>query len=152
MSTIADLRTDPEPAAVAMRELTISLPIADRRAALAFYHQVFGWEAVGEPEEDGVPEPLQFRLDRRTLLALIPASGLGWVLGDRPVAPAGVSECLLGVTLDAIADVDRLVERFSQAGGDVIAGPGREDWGYTALCTDLDGHVWQLTAPSPEAS
>lgn len=127
-------------------EFLISLPIADRQRAMAFYREAFGFEPIGTPEADGVPEPLQFRLGERTMLALIPADGLGWVLGDRQLAPTGTSECLLGMTLSIDVDVDRLVERVRSAGGEVLAEPERQDWGYTAICTDLDGHAWQITA------
>lgn len=133
-------------------EFLVSLPIVDRRRALAFYRDAFGFEPVGAPAEDGVPEPLQFRLDERTLLALVPADGLGWVLGDRTIAPPGVSECLLGLTLGSETDVDRLLDRVRDAGGDVLTGPDRQEWGYTALCADLDGHAWQITAePTPSS-
>jgi hypothetical protein len=43
--------------------IVISLPIADRRTSCAFYREAFGVDPVGEPAEDGVPEPLQFDLD-----------------------------------------------------------------------------------------
>lgn len=126
--------------------ITLSLPITDRARAMAFYRDAFAFQLVGTLEEDGIPEPLQFRLDSQTLLALIPADGLGWVLGDRPLAPPGVSECLLGMTLATEAEVNNLVERVRHAGGDVITAPRTESWGYTALCLDPDGHAWQLTA------
>lgn len=132
------------------RTITLSLPVTDRARAMAFYRDAFNFELVGAPEEDGVPEPLQFRLDSQTLLALIPADGLGWVLGDRPLAPPGVSECLLGMTLATEAEVNDLVERIRRAGGDVITPPKTESWGYTTLCLDPDGHAWQLTASPAE--
>ncbi|MDR5701187.1 VOC family protein [Agromyces aerolatus] len=133
-----------------VREITISLPIADRRRAMHFYRTAFDFEPVGAPEEDGIPEPLTFRLDDRTLLALIPAAGLAGAIGRRPLAPSGVSECLLGVTLTSDAEVDRLVERIADSGGSILSAAAREDWGYTALCADPDGHAWQIFAePAP---
>lgn len=128
------------------RTITFTLPITDRARALAFYRDVFNFELVGVPAEDGLPEPLQFRLDSQTLLALIPADGLGWVLGDRPLAPSEASECLLGMTLATETELDDDVEHIRRAGGDVITPPKTESWGYTALCLDPDGHAWQLTA------
>lgn len=126
--------------------ITLSLPVTDRARAMAFYRDAFNFELVGTPGEDGIPEPLQFRLDNQTLLALIPVDGLGWVLGDRPLAPPGASECLLGVTLATQNEINDLVERVRRAGGEVITSPRTESWGYTALCLDPDGHAWQLTA------
>ncbi|MFC4562191.1 VOC family protein [Nocardiopsis mangrovi] len=128
------------------RGLYISLPIADRMRSMLFYRDAFGFELVGEPtEEDGVPEPLMFRIDQRTLLALIPADGLGWVLGDsRAPAPAGTSECLMGVAAATEQEAADLVERIRGSGGEVLAEPGHRPWGYTALCADPDGHAWQI--------
>ena len=128
------------------RELQICLPIADRRSALDFYTRAFALEPVGTPAEDGIPEPLQFRLGTRTLLMLIPTGGFSWVIGDRPVAPPGTSECLMSMTLDSEVDVDRVASRVADAGGGVLSPPGRRDWGYAAVCVDPDGHAWQLIA------
>lgn len=129
-----------------MNELHFCLPIEDRKRAMDFYTAAFDLEPLGPPAEDGVPEPLQFRLDARTRLMLIPAGGFGWVLGERPVAAPEVSECLLSMTLATTADVDRLVERITAAGGRVLVEPVQQDWGYAALCSDPDGHAWQLVA------
>ncbi|MBB4930077.1 hypothetical protein F4561_000897 [Lipingzhangella halophila] len=132
------------------RGLHISLPIAHRMSSMLFYRDAFGFELVGEPTEDGVPEPLMFRIDQRTLLALIPADGLGWVLGDtRELAPAGTSECLMGLEVATKQEVTDLVERIRSSGGKVLAGPEHKPWGYTALCADPDGHVWEIDVESP---
>lgn len=69
-----------------MRPITIALPIADRQRSYAFYQQALSLEPVGEPAEDGVPEPLQFRLAEGVSLMLIPSGGFEWVIGDREVA------------------------------------------------------------------
>ncbi|MFD4293645.1 VOC family protein [Rhodococcus sp. NPDC058532] len=128
------------------RGVQISLPIADRVSSMRFYRSAFGFDLVGEPAEDGVPEPLSFRIDQRTMLALIPADGLDWVLGeDRPLAPTGTSECLLGMGVATERELVVLVERIRSAGGTVLAAPEHQPWGYTALCADPDGHVWQLS-------
>lgn len=132
----------------AMNEFTISLPIADRPKSMAFYRDAFDFEPMGTPTEDGVPEPLQFRLDQRTVLLLIPTGGFGWVLGSRATASPDVSECLLSFTVTSTQEVEAIVERVRGAGGQVIAEPSHKDWGYTAICTDLDGHAWNITTAS----
>ena len=43
--------------------VVVCLPITDRQASFAFYRDGLGFEPVGEPAEDGVPEPLQFALN-----------------------------------------------------------------------------------------
>lgn len=128
------------------RGLHISLPIADRVSSMRFYLETFGFEPVGEPAEDGVPEPLMFRIDQGTVLALIPSDGLGFVLGDsRALASSGTSECILGMGVATVQEVADLVERIGNAGGTVLAEPEDRPWGHTALCADPDGHVWQIS-------
>ncbi|WP_017586225.1 VOC family protein [Nocardiopsis ganjiahuensis] len=124
---------------------SVALPIDDRMRAMVFYRDAFGFEPVGESAEDGVPEPLMFRIDQRTVLLLIPRGGFGWVLGDgRELAPPGTSECLMGMAVATEQEVDDLVARVRDAGGAVLAEPDHQPWGYTALCADPDGHVWQV--------
>lgn len=129
-----------------MSTVVISLPITDRQRSYAFYQDTLGLEPFGEHAEDGVPEPLQFRLDESTSLMLIPTGGFGWVLGTREVAPPGVSEVLLSLTVASTEEVGTLVTRMRNAGGEVLSEPTQQDWGFTAVATDPDGHAWQLFA------
>ncbi|WP_051415584.1 VOC family protein [Nocardiopsis sp. CNT312] len=119
---------------------------------MRFYRDAFGFEPIGEPAEDGMPEPLMFRLDQRTVLVLVPDDGFDWVLGDgRALTPAGTSECLLGAGVPTEGEVAELVGRVRDAGGGVLAEPEHRPWGCVALCTDPDGHVWQVgVEPAPE--
>ncbi len=124
---------------------SITLPTDDRRRAMDFYRTVFNVELIGDPDSDGIPEPLQFRLDGM-LLTLIPTGGLAWVLGERDLAPSDMNECVFGHIVDTSAEVDQIVRRICDAGGAVLTEAAVEDWGYTVLCADPDGHAWQITA------
>lgn len=126
-----------------MNPVVISLPIADRQRSYTFYKEALGLEPFGEPAEDGVPEPLQFRLDRSTSLMLIPTGGFSWVLGTREMAPPGVSEVLLSLTVASTEEVAALADRMRNTGGEVLSEPTQQDWGFTAVATDPDGHAWQ---------
>jgi hypothetical protein len=55
-----------------MPSIVVSLPIADRRTSLAFCGEGLGFEPVGDPADDGVPEPLQFALTESLNLMLVP--------------------------------------------------------------------------------
>jgi catechol 2,3-dioxygenase-like lactoylglutathione lyase family enzyme len=68
--------------------VVVSLPIADRRTSFAFYRDGLGFAAVGEPWEDGIPEPLQFALNDGVRVMLIPTGGFDRITGDHQVAPA----------------------------------------------------------------
>jgi hypothetical protein len=53
----------------------VSLPIADRQTSFVFYGEGLGLDAIGDPADDGVPEPLQFALNEGVHLMLIPTGG-----------------------------------------------------------------------------
>ncbi len=71
--------------------VVVSLPIADGPTSFAFYREGLGLDAIGEPAEDGVPEPLQFALNDGVRLMLVPTGGSGWITGDHEVARAGTA-------------------------------------------------------------
>ncbi len=126
--------------------MIIALPTADRRTSYDFYRAAFGFAAFGEQADDGVPEPLQFRVTGDLTLMLIPTGGFGWVSGGRVVADRGTSECVLTLPVPDAAAVAAVVARAVAAGAEVVAQPAARPWGYTAVVADPDGHVWQLTA------
>jgi predicted lactoylglutathione lyase len=127
--------------------LLISLPVADRIRAHAFYRDGLGLDAIaGEPGDDGVPEPLMFALNPMTRLMLVPTGGFGWVIGDRHVADVGTSECVLGIGAATDDGVEEIVERARRAGATVAAEPAPQPWGYAASFADPDGHVWTVTS------
>lgn len=133
--------------------LVLSLPIADRRESMVFYRDAFGFAPIGEPAEDGVPEPLQFRLNDQALLMLVPTGGFGWLLGEeRRLAPPGTNECLLSMAVPTEAHVAELMDRVRAGGGGVISEPQQHPWGYSGVCSDLDGHLWQVIVQPPQDS
>jgi uncharacterized protein len=126
--------------------MIIALPTADRRVSHDFYRDGLGLESFGEVAEDGLPEPLQFRLGADVSLMLIPPGGFGWVVGGRPVAERGTSECLLSMPVASPAEVDALVAKATAAGAEVVLPASERPWGvYSAAIADPDGHVWQLS-------
>jgi uncharacterized protein len=126
--------------------MLISLPIADRVRAHAFYRDALGLETIGEPADDGVVEPLLFVLNADTRLMLIPTVGFGWVIGDREVAAATTSECVIGLVAASESGVNEIVDRARRAGALVATEPAPQPWGYAASFTDPDGHVWNVTS------
>lgn len=77
---------------------------------------------------------------------LIPTGGFGWVLGSGQVAPPGANEVLLGMSVDSPEQVEHMVERMRIGGGQVLAEPAQQEWGFTGVATDPDGHAWQIQA------
>ena len=128
--------------------LLVSLPVADRVRAHAFYRDGLGLEAVGEPAEDGLPEPLLFVVNAMTRLMLVPTVGFGWVIGDRDVAPERTAECVLGIEAATEDEVRQIVERARVAGATVATEPAPQPWGYASAFCDPDGHIWLVSATS----
>lgn len=124
--------------------VVIGLPIADRRTSFTFYRDGLGFDAIGEPAEDGVPEPLQFALNDGFRLMLVPTAGFNWVIGDPEVAEHGRSECIVSLGVESDAAVDEIVERAQRAGAEIVIEPGQQRWGYAGAFADPDGHIWQV--------
>jgi uncharacterized protein len=109
--------------------VVISLPIADRPRSYDFYRRALGLKAVGEPADDGVPEPLQFVVNAGVRVLLAPRAGFGRTIGDGQVAPPGHHECLLVIGAATEADTDALVERAVAEGAELVTPPGPQPWG-----------------------
>lgn len=126
--------------------LVVSLPIADRRISFEFYRNGLGFDAIGEPAADGVPEPLQFALNDGVHLMLVPTGGFGWVIANRDIAARGHSECILSLDVPTDAAVNELFELAQQAGAEIVTKPGPQPWGYVGVFADPDGHLWMVTS------
>ncbi len=131
--------------------ITVALPVADRHTTFAFYSEGLGFHSVGDPAEDGVPEPLQFALNDGVRVMFIPTGGFGWVTGNRVTATSDQSECLLIVTVADQREVRGMVDRARAAGAEIIMEPAEQRWGFTAVFADPDGHLWQVRAATFEA-
>ncbi|MFB9906000.1 VOC family protein [Allokutzneria oryzae] len=128
--------------------VVVALPIEDRRRSFDFY-RALGFEPLGEPAEDGVPEPLQFALNDGFRLMLVPTGGFGWVIGGRAVAPRESSECVFSLAAATGDEVNEIVDRARRAGAHVVTEPGQQPWGYVGVFTDPDGHAWMVTSAPP---
>ena len=122
--------------------VVIALPTADRSRAFRFA-LALGFETPGEPDADGIPEPLRVQLNDQAALMYVPIGGFGWITGGRPTAGATSSECLISLQLDTNTEVDDILSRIEVAGGRVASGPEQKSYGYTGTFTDPDGHLWE---------
>ncbi|TGG91810.1 VOC family protein [Natronospirillum operosum] len=127
------------------KPIVLSLPIADRKTAFSFYRGL-NLEPLGELGRDGLPEPLQFRVNPGLHIMLVPTVGFGWIIGNHEPAPPGASECVLGITTESRAEVDELIARAEQAGGHVVSAPADQPWGYTGSFSDPDHHLWMVVS------
>jgi len=112
--------------------VVVCLPITDRQASFAFYRDGLGFEPVGEPAEDGVPEPLQFTLNDGLRVMLVPVGGFDRITGDHDTAPNGCSECVLTIATNTPTNdgVAKLIHRARAAGGTMVTAAGQQPWDY----------------------
>jgi predicted lactoylglutathione lyase len=130
--------------------VVVALPIASRAASYAFYRDGLGFEAIGEPADDGVPEPLQFALNDGVRVMLVPTGGFGWITGGHDVASPSSSECVITLGTATDGEVDALLRRARDAGAKVVTEPGRQPWGYAGAFADPDGHIWMVRSEAPD--
>lgn len=130
----------------------IALTIESRRRSHDFFRAAFGLEPIGEEiASDGLPEPLQFRVNDDLAVVLVPRGGFRYVIGEHEPAARDAVECLVQLPCPARADVDELVERAQGAGARVVSGPKAQPWGvYEGVVADPDGHLWVLAADDAE--
>jgi predicted enzyme related to lactoylglutathione lyase len=122
------------------------LALADTRAAIAWYTDVFGAQLVGEPllwhgDQIGHAE-MDFAGSRLYLSDDNPEIGVVAPERDRGAA----------VTLHLeVADVDAVVDRCAAAGATVSRAPSDAHYGRNAVLIDPFGHRWLLMSPAPLA-
>ncbi|MDW7662043.1 MAG: VOC family protein [Bacillota bacterium] len=129
-----------------IKPIVLCFPIANRRISYDFYHITFGFNPIGDTAEDGIPEPLQFVINPGLRLMLIPTDGFSWVIGNNKVASPGISECILSIEVESNLEVDEIIQRALKAGANIISEPSKQEWGYTGMFSDPDGHAWEVTA------
>jgi uncharacterized protein len=123
---------------------TVCVPTKNRRTSHAFY-TALGFAAIGELDDDGLPEPLQFEITASMRVMLIPTVGFGWLIGKGKRAPRGVHECLFVIARATNNAVDALMQRARDAGAKIVAEAQDHQWGYAGTFADPDGHLWQVT-------
>jgi uncharacterized protein len=131
---------------VTYQPVVISLPISDRRTSYDFYRRALGLAPLGELDETGIPEPLQFAVNAGTRIMLIPRGGFERAIGGGPAAPPGHRECFLAISTATQADTGALVQRAVAAGAGLVLPPGQQPWGYVGAFADPDGHLWMVRA------
>lgn len=126
--------------------IAVALPVADRRRAADFYRAFLQSDPYGAIADDGLPEPLQFRVNAGTTILLIPAGGFNWVLQDhRTVGAATVVRTALTWILDDEDSVERAAARAEAAGAETVVPPTTQPWQvFAGVIADPDGHLWVL--------
>lgn len=127
-----------------LERATVCLPVKNRAASHAFY-RALGFAAVGELDDDGLPEPLQFEISAGLRVMLIPRVGFGWVISGRKHAPRGAHECLFVIARATKRAVDAFMRKAREAGAKIVSEAGSHQWGYAGTFADPDGHLWLVS-------
>ena len=106
---------------------------------------------MGDPAEDGVPEPLQFTLNDGLRVMLIPTGGFDRITGDHDTAPNGCSECVLTIATNTDDGVAELIHSARAAGATIVTAAGQQPWGYASSFADPDGHIWMVRSQGQTA-
>jgi catechol 2,3-dioxygenase-like lactoylglutathione lyase family enzyme len=121
---------------------TITIGVTDSSRTWRFYEDGFAF-----PIRQGEGESVTFGLGADSAaLELCPWDALA---GDAGVAPEGNG--FRGFTLSYIveqaADVDDMLTRLVDAGGEISKPPRFAFWGYSAHVKDPSGHLWKIASP-----
>lgn len=127
----------------------INLPVTDLNASTRFY------EALGATKNP------QFSNENAACMMLCDTIGVMILTHDyygsftkRPIADAkATSQMLLALTVEAHADVDRVLNAATAAGGRSDPNPP-QDHGFmwSRSVEDPDGHVWEIFWMDPAAA
>ena len=132
------------------RPIVVSLPIEDRQTSFDFYRRALKLEPIGELDDQGIPEPLQFVVNDGLRLMLPPRDGFGWTIGTGQVAERSMHECVLVIGVATAEETDRIVKQAVDAGASVVTTPANQPWGYAGAFADPDGHIWMVRAESSQ--
>jgi predicted lactoylglutathione lyase len=121
------------------RNTFVNLPVHDLGRSVAFF-TALGF-APGQPADD---RTAQLVISEQTYLMLHADKFFAEFAGAPAPDPATHREVVVGLSTDARAEVDDLVERAVAAGGQAVGEP--QDWGfmYMRAFRDLDGHQWSF--------
>ncbi len=130
--------------------VAIALPVADRHRSADFYRAFLERDPYGAIADDGLPEPLQFRINAATSMLLIPTGGFNWVLQDhRTVGAPTVVRTAFTWVLEDTDSVNRAAARAAAAGAETVIPPTTQPWQvFAGVIADPDGHLWVLQAGS----
>jgi catechol 2,3-dioxygenase-like lactoylglutathione lyase family enzyme len=117
----------------------ITMFVADRDRAKAFYERTFDAKSVYEDDQS-----IAFKFDQLIVNLLVTSEAPG-LIGPAVVArqDAG-SRFQLTIGVD---DVDAACEVLADRGVELLNGPIDRPWGMrTAAFADPDGHIWEVAA------
>lgn len=125
----------------------VSLPVTDLAASIAFY-QALGFTQNPQFSDDSSA----CMVWSETIYAMLLTHAKWRSFTERPMAPAGSSAVMLGLSLDDRAAVDRMNEAAAAHGGLADVNPVQDlGFMYGRDLADPDGHLWGAFWMDPAA-
>jgi hypothetical protein len=123
----------------------VNLPVADLKAAMAFY-AALGFE--NNPQFTDETAACMTWSEAINVMLLTHAK---WrTFTDRPIPAAGSSEVMLALSCDSGAAVDAMNEAALRHGGTADVNPVQDlGFMYNRALADPDGHVWEAVWMDP---
>ncbi|MEX2015393.1 MAG: VOC family protein [Candidatus Hydrogenedentales bacterium] len=124
----------------------ISLPVDNLKRSLRFYRECFALSIPEDDSPDQAADHCPILLPGGLYLVLILRKEFSefTTLAQTGTAAAGASECILSYFARTADEVDAIAARCARAGGTVASGAQTREWGYAALLTDPDAHIWEV--------
>ncbi|KHF37751.1 VOC family protein [Halalkalibacter okhensis] len=119
----------------------ITLGVKDIKKSFQFYKEIGFKTSVSEENPDIV-----FFDNAGTKLALYPLIELAEDINqNEPPVINGFSGITLAYNAKSEVEVDEMIKKVSEAGGEIVKPPQRVFWGgYSGYFTDLDGYYWEI--------
>lgn len=122
------------------KEIWLNLPVKDVEASITFF------TAIGftpKPERSAPGERACFQAGK-TIVMLFNESIFKQVNGGLELNDTSkTSQMLISFDAENRAEIDKLAEKVTKAGGNVFAEPSEiQGWMYGFAFSDLDGHRW----------
>lgn len=124
----------------------ITLAVDDIQKAFAFYRDGLGLSTEGVGDINEETDHIAFKLPSGLYLVLILRKDFTEFtqIANQSDAARGASECILSYFAAGKEEVDSVLKSVKAAGGTVAGEPKDQPWGYAALFTDMDGHLWEV--------
>ena len=120
----------------------ITLGVSDMSRSLKFYRDWLGFKtSIKEDNPDIV-----FFSNNGTKLALYPGDGLAEDINkNNPPQGEGFSGITLAYNAKTRAEVDEIIKKIKETGGEVVKEPQEVFWGgYSGYFSDPDGYYWEV--------
>lgn len=120
----------------------LTLGVNDMTISLKFYRDGLGFETSVDSEN---PEIVFFN-NAGTKLALYPLTELAKDINENdPPIKGKFPGITLAYNAKSAEEVDEVMEKAKQAGGNIVKQPERVFWGgYSGYFTDPDGYYWEV--------